>query len=171
MEINLNILKFIEKNNNTTQRDISRKTGMSLGSVNILIKQLVKKGLLKVEKLSPRTIQYILTPEGLKEKFSVTYNYIVNSYRYINEVNLKIDELLKELVRNPDKHIVLFGNNDEICQILQGKLEKTPLSCSLVSSIDELQDMGNQIFLVWHPDYAESLTERKIKFINLLDII
>ena len=39
------ILEELEKNSDITQRDLSEKTGLSLGMVNLLLKSLSKKGL------------------------------------------------------------------------------------------------------------------------------
>src|SRR5690348_14940283 len=94
MENELQILNKIECKENMTQRDIAKSTGMSLGNVNLLIKRLVKKGLLKIERINPRTIRYILTPQGLKERTEATYRYVVESLRFMHEVNQKIERLI-----------------------------------------------------------------------------
>ena len=64
------ILEEIEKNPNTNQRDLSEKTGLSLGMVNLLLKKFIKKGFVKLERLNSRSFRYILTPEGFKETAS-----------------------------------------------------------------------------------------------------
>ena len=75
------ILEEIEKNPNTTQRDLSEKTGLSLGMVNLLLKKFVKKGFVKLEKLNSRSFRYILTPEGFKEKSKKTIVYMKRYYQ------------------------------------------------------------------------------------------
>jgi DNA-binding MarR family transcriptional regulator len=68
MEVEYQVLTHLQENEQTTQRNISQRTGLSLGAVNILLKKMARKGLIKIEKLNTRTIRYILTPQGMKEK-------------------------------------------------------------------------------------------------------
>ena len=51
------ILEELEKNSDITQRDLSEKTGLSLGMVNLLLKKFVKKGFVKLEKLNSRSFR------------------------------------------------------------------------------------------------------------------
>jgi len=82
----LEILKSVDEDKRITQRELAKKTGLSLGSVNVLLKRLIHKGLIKIEHINSRTIKYILTPKGLMEKARLTYQYIVSSYNYISGI-------------------------------------------------------------------------------------
>tara|TARA_B100001121_G_C18268217_1_gene424923 strand:- start:238 stop:531 length:294 start_codon:yes stop_codon:yes gene_type:complete len=75
MKINndeLNILRKIEKDKKTNQRSLSRELDLSLGKVNYSLKELKKRGLVKIKnfKKSKSKINYIylLTPKGIKQK-------------------------------------------------------------------------------------------------------
>ena len=57
------VLKSVESKDTITQRELARKTGLSLGAVNVLIKRLINKGLLKIEHINARTIRYFLHPK------------------------------------------------------------------------------------------------------------
>ena len=187
MENELNILNTIEKNQNATQRDIAKSTGMSLGSVNILIKRLAKKGLLKIERLSTRTIRYILTPHGLKEKAEATYNYVVASFKYINEIENKINNLIYSNVLEKSDIIYLYGNKDEILELLSLKLTQQKIKHQHISNIIDLRKQLSTVncqlatgsavncqlstILVCHPDHAEQLNQNNINYINLLEKI
>ena len=187
MENEFQVLKNVESNGNVTQRDIARNTGMSLGNVNILIKRLVKKGMIKIEKLTPHTIRYILTPRGLKEKAEITYRYILSTYNFINEINSKIDNLIDNYIYTEIKHTILFGSKDEIGELLKNKLNHKLVQNKHIKSLVELEkelssingyDPGNQttdgqncLILVWQPDYQEMLFDKEIKHISLLDKI
>lgn len=182
MENELQILNSIEKNENATQRMIARNTGLSLGNVNILIKRLVKKGLLKIERLNSRTIRYILTPQGLKKKAEATYKYVVASYRYINEINSRIDALLGSEIFINAKKVILLGNQDEIFELLKSKLNHAGISYEFIKLFDELINKlttnnhqltttNHQLIIIWHPDFADLLKSESIDYVNLLDII
>ncbi|MCR4436287.1 MAG: winged helix-turn-helix transcriptional regulator [Clostridiales bacterium] len=187
------VLNNIERDRDATQRDIARNTGMSLGNVNILIKRLVKKGLLKMERLNPRTIKYILTPEGMKEKAALTYNYIVESYRLINDIDSKIGLIIDSYRHNAAQEVLAFGSRDEILQILENKLRQIGVAYQYIQSLDDLLQSLNKktcgmgagsgfaeengkaadkaLIIVWQPAYSEMLHINAIQHVNLLDQI
>ncbi len=76
MEHEYQVLTHLQENETTTQRKISKRTGLSLGAVNLLLKKMGRKGLIKIERLNARTVRYILTPKGIQEKSRLTYRYI-----------------------------------------------------------------------------------------------
>ena len=53
MEYEYEVLTHLQNHELTTQRKIATRTGLSLGAVNLLLKRMVRKGLIKVEKLTP----------------------------------------------------------------------------------------------------------------------
>lgn len=177
MENEFQILKNIEKNKNATQRDIAKSTGMSLGNVNILIKRLIKKGLLKMDKLNPKTIRYILTPEGIKEKAELTYKYFVISYKYINEINSRIDAIFNEC-KLIDCGCIVFGENDEVFQLVQNNFKQKGVDCKYIGSLDKLKDflgtssileLKERVVISWGNSYIAALNELNLKYINLLE--
>lgn len=181
MENELQILNNIEKNKNATQRDIAMSTGMSLGNVNMLIKRLVRKGLVKIERLNPRNIRYILTPQGMKEQAEATYNYIRISYRYIGDINRKIDMLMENELNNAGNLVVLFGDKDEIYEMLEERLRQRNKKFVFVKTINDIiqgnqnepvyKNLDGKRTVVWHPNYREKLIEIGLEYIYLLDII
>lgn len=80
-EENLSIIQEIESDPNSTQRVLSKKIGISLGKTNYLIKELIKKGVLKAHNFSHdagkiNKIQYILTRKGFEEKSKLLYFFL-----------------------------------------------------------------------------------------------
>ena len=77
----LNILRILSSRDSPTQRDLSSHLGISLGKTNYLIKELAKKGLVKVKDFSKTNhklnrISSILTPKGLKERTELTLHFL-----------------------------------------------------------------------------------------------
>ena len=72
-----NILKILEKKPETNQRDLAKRSNLSLGKIHYILKQLKKKGIIKVKnfKKSQNKINYIylITPKGLKHKTKLAY--------------------------------------------------------------------------------------------------
>lgn len=80
-EDTLSVIKEIETNPETTQRAVSKKLGISLGKTNYLLRELIKKGLIKGESFSThpgklRKISYLLTHKGFDEKMRLTYHFL-----------------------------------------------------------------------------------------------
>lgn len=174
MENEYQILNTIEKNNTATQRDIAQKTGLSLGSVNVLIKRLVKKGLLKIDRLNPRTLRYILTPKGIQEKARATYRYIMSSYRYISEMEQKIEDFLGNQMERENQSLLLFGQKDEIFDLLLNKLDLMKIDFMHFESYNQVENCdksNSQPIVVWHTDYADKLSDKGIDYINFLEVI
>ena len=63
-----NILREIQKKPNSSQRQLAKELGFSLGKLNYCLKALQNKGLIKIQnfKKNPKKINYlyILTPKG-----------------------------------------------------------------------------------------------------------
>jgi len=89
-----NVLRKINSNPKTSQRELARKLGFSLGKLNYCLKSLKNKGLVKIEnfKKNPNKINYIyvLTPKGISAKTTLTVNFMKRKMK-------EYDELKKEL--------------------------------------------------------------------------
>ena len=88
------VLRKIQKNPESTQRELAEELGFSLGKLNYCLKALQSKGLIKIEnfKKNPNKLNYfyVLTPKGISEKTKLTLNYMKRKMR-------EYDELKREL--------------------------------------------------------------------------
>ena len=93
-EDQLDILRKVEKKPNSTQRELAKELGFSLGKFNYCIKALQQKGFIKIKnfKRNPKKFNYlyVLTPRGIAEKTKLTLNFMKRKIR-------EYDELKKEL--------------------------------------------------------------------------
>ena len=62
------IMSEVSENEKISQRELSRKLGVSVSTVNILVNKMIKDGLIKVTQVSQRQLLYMLTPVGMMEK-------------------------------------------------------------------------------------------------------
>ena len=106
------ILESINNNSMVTQRELSKRLGISLGSINILINKMVRDGLIKIEKANTNVIFYMLTPKGFIEKMNKTYKYITIHYKYITEVKDKIKKQLVQIM-DSEKEVAVILEKDE----------------------------------------------------------
>ena len=80
-EETLEIIREIEDNPSVNQRLLSQKLNISLGKTNYLLKELIKKGIVKIASFSKnpkksKKLKYILTPKGLEQKMKLTYHFL-----------------------------------------------------------------------------------------------
>ena len=76
----LDLLIKIDKNPKSSQRKLAGELGFSLGKLNYYIKSLKEKRLIKInnKRKNPNKSNYfyILTPSGIKEKTTLTINFM-----------------------------------------------------------------------------------------------
>ena len=74
------VLRKIQNNQNSSQRELATELGFSLGKLNYCLKALQEKGLVKIKnfKKNPKKINYIyvLTPKGISHKARLTLNFM-----------------------------------------------------------------------------------------------
>ena len=90
------ILRKINKKSQYSQRELAKELGFSLGKLNYCLRELQKKGLIKIEnfKKNPNKINYLyfLTPEGLAEKTKLTINFMKRKMKEYDELKKEIEE-------------------------------------------------------------------------------
>ena len=98
-EDNLDVLRAIYKKPKTSQREMAKQLGFSLGKLNYCLQALKEKGLVKLKNFQNQKEKvkyfqsYILTPKGISERTKLTLNIMKRKMR-------EYDELKKELKRN-----------------------------------------------------------------------
>ena len=88
------LLRKINSKPESTQRELAQELGFSLGKLNYCLKELQKKGLIKIEnfKKNPNKINYIyiLTPKGIAEKTKLTINFMKRKMKEYEELKSEI---------------------------------------------------------------------------------
>ena len=108
---NFEVLRSIKKNPNSSQREMAKSLGFSLGKLNYCIQALKKKGLIKINnfKKNPNKMSYayILTPKGIKQKTQLTLNFMTRKMREYDELKEEYIILKKEQkkINNDNKKI------------------------------------------------------------------
>jgi len=92
-----NVLRKINKNPKSTQRELAEELGFSLGKLNYCLKALKNKGLIKIRNFekNPNKLNYIyvITPKGIAEKTKLTLNFMKRKMQ-------EYDELQRELKKD-----------------------------------------------------------------------
>ena len=99
---NLPLLRLIKSNPNITQREISRKLGISLGKTNYIIRSFINLGLVKLDNFrrsdNKVSYKYLLTKRGLKEKLDLTQAFLILKISEYNKIESEIEDLNEEIL-------------------------------------------------------------------------
>lgn len=92
------IIKEIETDPAATQRTVSRKLGISLGKINYLLRELIKKGFIKAKHFTNnpqklKKINYLLTEKGLEEKMRLMYHFLKRKETEYNNLRQEWERL------------------------------------------------------------------------------
>ena len=94
-EDQLDLMHHIQHNVNASQRQISKKTGLSLGKVNYCLKALIDIGYIKIHNFNKSNKKinyaYILTPKGSREKTAITKQFIIKKKQEYDKLNSYIN--------------------------------------------------------------------------------
>ena len=100
-ELEYRALKILEMNPDLTQRQLAEELGISLGKTHYLIKSLIKVGWVKLDNFQKSNNKwgyaYLLTPQGIAEKATITARFLIKKQREYNALKDEIAHLEAEV--------------------------------------------------------------------------
>ena len=94
-------MRLVHERPDISQRELAEKVGVSLGSLNYCLKALMDKGFVKLENFQSSKHKfkyvYILTPNGIAEKMSITGRFLKRKLQEYGELKAEIDALKAEV--------------------------------------------------------------------------
>ena len=103
----LKLLKELSENHSQSQRELSQKLGLSLGSVNYVLSHLVEAGLIRAKRFKNSknkiAYMYILTPAGIKSKMQLSRAFLKRKLDEYEMLKMEIEELQREV--GPDQSL------------------------------------------------------------------
>tara|TARA_Y100000591_G_C21711398_1_gene633727 strand:+ start:54 stop:368 length:315 start_codon:yes stop_codon:yes gene_type:complete len=85
-----NVLRQVQNKPKSSQRDLANDLGFSLGKINYCLRELKKKGLIKIENFSKSKKKinyvYLLTPQGISQKMKLTVNFMKRKMKEYEEL-------------------------------------------------------------------------------------
>src|SRR5215471_4455006 len=100
-EMRYKLLKILEQNPNSSQREIARELGVSLGRVNYCLQALTRRGWVKAKNFSrsknKAAYMYLLTPRGIEQKAAVTVRFLRAKTQEYESLRKEIDQIRKEV--------------------------------------------------------------------------
>jgi len=106
-ETEFKALKELSTDGAVSQRDLSKKIGLSLGGINYIIKELVKKGYIKTQRFknsnNKAAYVYAVTPKGINARVKQTQHFLQVKIEEYERLKREIDELTKDNSETFDK--------------------------------------------------------------------
>jgi len=93
----IKLLEHIQDNPEATQRELVAELDVSLGKVNFLVRSLVEKGIIKLQRFKKSHNKmgylYIITPKGMSEKAVITRKFLENKIAEYDRLKEEIEKL------------------------------------------------------------------------------
>ena len=91
-----NVLRVVQKKPNSSQRELAKTLGFSLGKLNYCIQSLQEKGLIKIENFNKKKnkfqyMRYFLTPKGISVRTKLTINFMKRKMKEYDELKKELD--------------------------------------------------------------------------------
>ena len=112
-EKHFQILETLDGQEISTQRQLAKSTGISLGRINYVLKQFLSKGLIKIGNFrkNPRKIgyAYLLTPKGIEEKSKLAARFIISKLKEYNNIRGRLAGKLTAIQKSGYSRIIFIG--------------------------------------------------------------
>lgn len=151
------ILRALDAEQITSQRQLSDLTGISLGLVNYALKSLFQKGMVKLGNFTknPRKIGYcyLLTPPGLEQKSKLAFNFIIARLREYQNLKDQFSKKLLQLQLERHSRVVLVGP-EIIIDLIQSAIQEQKLNLSIshrchgLSELDKIKSDAFDIAII-----------------------
>lgn len=112
------LIQELAKSTTHTQRSLSQSIGLSLGTTNLLIQRLARKGLIKINQLDWKRTQYLLTLKGALEKTNKMYRYTLYTIRLFRQIQDNINTVMRREYQNGRRDFNLVAH-EEILDLLK----------------------------------------------------
>ena len=91
-----NVMRKIKSKPNSSQRNMARELGFSLGKLNYCLKALQQKGLIKINNFKKNKNKinyiYILTPRGIDHRIKLTLKFMKRKMQEYDELKAEIEK-------------------------------------------------------------------------------
>jgi DNA-binding PadR family transcriptional regulator len=164
----LSVLQTIHESEGTaqrlTQREISRRTGISLGMINILLRRLADRGWVMLTRVSAKTMCYALTSAGIAELTRRTAGYFQRASRSVERYRDRLESFAIEAKRKGAGTVVLVGSS-EIEFLLEYVCERHGLIFVRTADPDKSKSLGRKdgVVLLISESFDSSVFEAMVR--------
>ena len=100
-ELHLSMMRILQNKPDTSQRELAKRLGISLGRINYCLKALVEVGYVKTARFRRSKNKfgyaYVLTPSGIRAKSQIMARFLSHKMREHEALIVEIETLTREL--------------------------------------------------------------------------
>tara|TARA_B100001250_G_scaffold355329_1_gene329768 strand:+ start:503 stop:835 length:333 start_codon:yes stop_codon:yes gene_type:complete len=94
------VLRKVEKKPDTSQRKLATELGFSLGKLNYCLRELHKKGLIKINNFKKKKdkinyLKYIITPKGISIRTKLTISFMKRTMQEYDQLKEELGNINK----------------------------------------------------------------------------
>ncbi len=141
------LIQEIAKRPTHTQRSLSQSVGLSLGTTNLLIQRLARKGFIKINQLDWKRTQYLLTLKGAAEKMNKAYHYTVYTMRLFKQIQDNITIAVKKEHATGRRDFVVVAQ-DEILELIRDTVNGLGLADAKFTYVRSFAEAGGADLLL-----------------------
>jgi len=108
----LQLLSRVDESPDATQRQLSMRLGIALGLTNVLLRNLVQKGYVRVIQATWKRRFYTLTPAGFSRRISLMVDYVRKVLDHYQSVRQTLREQLEPLALNEESRVAIYGTGE-----------------------------------------------------------
>jgi DNA-binding MarR family transcriptional regulator len=108
----LRLLEEVAESPDLSQRQLAQRLGIALGVANLLVRNLAKKGYIKVTHLGWKRWVYVVTPKGMARKVHLTLGYIERFIDHYRRVRQLLRDDLSSLPLNEESRVAIIGTTE-----------------------------------------------------------
>ncbi|NLY46419.1 MAG: winged helix-turn-helix transcriptional regulator [Tissierella sp.] len=141
------LLQHIEKNPNTTQKEIARVIDGATSMVNVYIDNLEKKNYMLRDYKSAKMVDYNITLEGAKRKNFLLINYmreLLDLYQLAKE---NVERFLSGIEEKGFNNILIYGAGDVADTILGAIRDRNKDTLKVLAVIDDDESIQDKELL------------------------
>lgn len=141
------LLQHIEKNPDTTQKEIAKIIGGAPSMVNVYIDNLEEKNYMARDYKSAKIVYYNITPEGIKRKNYLLINYmreLLDLYRLAKE---NVEKFLLEIEELGYSNLLIYGAGEVAETILGVIRDRNKDTLKVLAVIDDDENIQGKELL------------------------
>lgn len=141
------LLQHIEKNPDTTQKEIAKVISGAPSMVNVYIDNLEEKNYMVRDYKSAKIVYYNITPEGVKRKNYLLINYmreLLDLYKLAKE---NVEKFLLEIEEQGYTNLLIYGAGEVAETILGVIRDRNKDSLKVLAVIDDNENIQGKELL------------------------
>lgn len=146
-----NLNAIVAETPDVSQREISRRTGISLGIVNGLLNRCADRGWIALKNINKCKLAYIITPEGMNELFMRSISFMRRNFAQLRVYSENIDRNIERARSLGKAEVLLVGNSElqlfieQSCKKHGMAFSKTEVLCPGVSNCNRYVILGDTV--------------------------